>query len=305
VTGTDRTDLSTAERVVRRTTALGAYWSKAENREPVPLALGYAPPSSDPKNKMGAYATLESEPAVNTISASITAVYASGGLYGPTCVRLTTSSTNNHLYMRTAANSSSYPVTIPANKKWVLSLYAKLDDTGSPKTSGNMPVLLILGDGSSVNGPNFDLPNDGQWNRYQFAIDLSANASTTCRVRIYNRCFNSAGDTSFIIDGLQLEEDPGDGQATPFLDPGTSASTIQAQAELDRWWETLYHVRRRFYTFDVPINSALFSAAVPELGQFCSLQSDRFLLLDTPKKLFIRGLEFNYSKNLVTIEGWG
>lgn len=84
----------------------------------------------------------------------------------------------------------------------------------------------------------------------------------------------------------------------------TSAFDL-AQGEVDRWWSELYHVRRRFYTFDVKLNDEQFNAALPQLGQFCTLQSDRFKLLSTAKNLFIRRLKFNFSKNLLTVEGWG
>ena len=82
-------------------------------------------------------------------------------------------------------------------------------------------------------------------------------------------------------------------------------SVVLAQAEIDRWWSTLYNVRRRFYTFDAKLNDPMFNLALPQLGDFCTLQSDRFKLIDVPKNLFIRRLKQNLSKNLLTVEGWG
>ncbi len=91
----------------------------------------------------------------------------------------------------------------------------------------------------------------------------------------------------------------------PYYTDGSPSAFVLAQAEVNRWWNELYHVRRRFYTFSVKLNDNMFTTALPQLGEFCTLQSDRFKLIDTPKNLFIRGMEFNYSKNLLTIEGWG
>jgi hypothetical protein len=88
-------------------------------------------------------------------------------------------------------------------------------------------------------------------------------------------------------------------------DWGSPSAFDLAQQEVNRWWSELYYKRRRFYTFDVPLNDIEFQIKPPQLGEFCTLQSDRFKLLATPKNLFIRRLAFNYSKNLVTIEGWG
>jgi len=78
-----------------------------------------------------------------------------------------------------------------------------------------------------------------------------------------------------------------------------------AQQEVDRWWSELYYKRRRFYTFSVKLNDEQFNTTKIQLGDFCTLQSDRFKLLNIPKNLFIRRMEQNYSKNLLTIEGWG
>ncbi len=89
------------------------------------------------------------------------------------------------------------------------------------------------------------------------------------------------------------------------FDPSTGAAFALAQAEVNRWWNELYHVRRRFYTFNVQLNDEMFDTVLPQLSEFCTLQSDRFKLISTPKNLFIRRMEFNYSKNLLTIEGWG
>jgi len=89
------------------------------------------------------------------------------------------------------------------------------------------------------------------------------------------------------------------------FDPTTGEAFALALAEVNRWWNELYHVRRRFYTFDTPLNEDMFETLLPQLGGFCTLQSDRFKLLGIPKNLFIRRMEFNYSKNLLTIEGWG
>lgn len=94
-------------------------------------------------------------------------------------------------------------------------------------------------------------------------------------------------------------------EPTPIALTQDATSQSLAQDELDRWWDDLYDVRRRFYTFTVPINNSEFNTVQPQLGDVCSLQSDRFDLLATPKNLLIRGLLFNYSNNLLTIEGWG
>jgi hypothetical protein len=78
-----------------------------------------------------------------------------------------------------------------------------------------------------------------------------------------------------------------------------------AEQEVTRWWSELYYKRRRFYTFKVKLNDSQFDAGLPQLGEFCTIQSDRFKLIADPIILFIRRLEFNFSKNLLTIEGWG
>lgn len=79
----------------------------------------------------------------------------------------------------------------------------------------------------------------------------------------------------------------------------------RAQEQANFWWSDLYPVRRRFYTVDVPMNDPAFDSGLPQLGQFVSLQSDTFDLLATAKTLLISGLRFNFSTNLLTIEGWG
>jgi hypothetical protein len=78
-----------------------------------------------------------------------------------------------------------------------------------------------------------------------------------------------------------------------------------AQAEINRWWTTLYYKRRRFYKFDVSLNDPMFNVVLPQLGEVCSIQSDRFKLIDIPKNLFIRRLKMNFTKNLLTVTGWG
>ena len=78
-----------------------------------------------------------------------------------------------------------------------------------------------------------------------------------------------------------------------------------ANGEVQRWWTELYYKRRRFYTFDVAINDEQFILVKPQLGDFCTLQSDRFKLLDVPKNLLIQRLKYNLSKNLLTVIGWG
>ena len=86
---------------------------------------------------------------------------------------------------------------------------------------------------------------------------------------------------------------------------GSPSSFDLADGEVTRWWSELYYKRRRFYTFTVKLNDPQFNTVLPQLGDFCTLQSDRFKLLTDPKNLFIRRMEFNYSKNQLTIEGWG
>jgi hypothetical protein len=44
---------------------------------------------------------------------------------------------------------------------------------------------------------------------------------------------------------------------------------------------------------------------LPQLGEFCTLQSNRFRLIHEAKNLFIRRLKYNFAKNLLTVEGWG
>ncbi len=90
-----------------------------------------------------------------------------------------------------------------------------------------------------------------------------------------------------------------------FCDDSDCSSAALAQAEIDRWWSTLYHIRRRFYTFDVSLNDPIFNVVLPQLGEFCTVQSNRFKLIKIPKNLFMRRLKFNYSKSLLTVEGWG
>jgi hypothetical protein len=90
----------------------------------------------------------------------------------------------------------------------------------------------------------------------------------------------------------------------PYFEGSPNAFDL-AQQEVDRWWSELYYKRRRFYTFTVKLNDEQFNTQKIQLGDFCTLQSDRFKLLNTPKILFIRRMEQNYSKNLLTIEGWG
>ncbi|MGH8033800.1 MAG: hypothetical protein ACREO9_01150, partial [Lysobacterales bacterium] len=86
----------------------------------------------------------------------------------------------------------------------------------------------------------------------------------------------------------------------------SSGSNVIAQEEIDRWWTDLYPKRRRFYTFAVLINDSLFDdRPLPKLGDFCSLQSDNFDLLETPINLLIRKTRFNFSTGLLTIQGWG
>ena len=90
----------------------------------------------------------------------------------------------------------------------------------------------------------------------------------------------------------------------PYYDGSPNAFDLALQ-EVTRWWSELYYKRRRFYTFTVELNDSQFNSVLPQLGEFCTLQSDRFKLLTDPKNLFIRRMEFNYSKNQLTIEGWG
>jgi len=86
---------------------------------------------------------------------------------------------------------------------------------------------------------------------------------------------------------------------------GSPSSFDLAEGEVTRWWSELYYKRRRFYTFTVKLNDEQFNAVLPQLGDFCTLQSDRFKLIATPKNLFVRRMEYNYSKNQLTIVGWG
>lgn len=118
----------------------------------------------------------------------------------------------------------------------------------------------------------------------------------------------------------------------------TVASRSSALDEVNRWWSDLYPERRRFYKWTVLINDPLFddtlfeqwtadSVAItadsivhtadgssgaglgnnplPKLGVFCTLQSDRFDLINSPINLLIRRTRFNFSTGLMTLEGWG
>lgn len=110
-----------------------------------------------------------------------------------------------------------------------------------------------------------------------------------------------------------------------------------ALAELNRWWADLYPKRRRFFTFSVQINDPIFddvifqqwtadsititadsivhtadgssgaagTSSLPQPGDFCSLQSDTFGLLETALNLLIRRVRYDFSKGMITIEGWG
>jgi hypothetical protein len=86
---------------------------------------------------------------------------------------------------------------------------------------------------------------------------------------------------------------------------GLCDSYATGLAEINRWWSTLYYKRRRFYTFDVKLNDPSFNTVLPQLGDFVTIQSNRFRLINQPKNLFVRRLKFNFAKNLLTIEGWG
>lgn len=119
---------------------------------------------------------------------------------------------------------------------------------------------------------------------------------------------------------------------------GAYTSRSTSLDELNRWWADLYPNRRRFYTFTLHINDPLFDDVafeqwtadsiditadsidytadgssgeglgnnpLPKLGDFCSIQSDRFRLVASAKNLFIRRIRANYTTNLITIEGWG
>ena len=86
---------------------------------------------------------------------------------------------------------------------------------------------------------------------------------------------------------------------------GSPSSFDLAEGEVTRWWSELYYKRRRFYTFTVKLNDEQFNTTLMQLGNVCTLQSDRFKLIATPKNLFVRRMEFNYSKNQLTIVGWG
>lgn len=110
----------------------------------------------------------------------------------------------------------------------------------------------------------------------------------------------TADETTWTVDGTTHTADGTGGTAA------SKTSSELAQTEIDRWWAELYPLRRRFYSFATDLNNPLFdSAGPPQLGDVCELQSNLFDLLETPKKLLIRGLRFDYSNNLVTIEGWG
>ncbi len=78
------------------------------------------------------------------------------------------------------------------------------------------------------------------------------------------------------------------------FDLGSPSAFDLAQGEVDRWWNELYDVRRRFYTFTVKLNNDSFNAILPQLGSFCTLQSDRFKLLTVPKALMMRRMELNF-----------
>lgn len=116
----------------------------------------------------------------------------------------------------------------------------------------------------------------------------------------------TADTTSFTADATDHTAD-GSGGTTEVV-----TSNEIAQRYLDRWFCDIYPKRRRFYTFDVRMNDPVFDFRgrfrgnpLPRPSDFCTLQSDRFKLLETAVTLLIRRAKFNYSTGIVTIEGWG
>lgn len=111
----------------------------------------------------------------------------------------------------------------------------------------------------------------------------------------------TADDNTWTADSIVYKADGYGPGVTEF-----QTATQLAQREVDRWWSELYHVHRHFFTFDVQINDPLFDdSPLPQLGEICTLQSDRFDLLETAKNILIRRVKFNFSTGLLTIEGWG
>lgn len=90
--------------------------------------------------------------------------------------------------------------------------------------------------------------------------------------------------------------------STPWNITSDSAVGALALDELNRWWLQLYSIRRRFYTWQAELTE---ENAVLIQGQVVSLQSDRFKLLETAKKLTIRRLRFDLDNNILTVGGWG
>jgi len=111
----------------------------------------------------------------------------------------------------------------------------------------------------------------------------------------------TADDASWTADSIIYTAD-----GSPLSGEATATSKELAQQELDRWWADLYPQDRHFFTFDVQINNPDFDDdPFLHLGEFCTLQSDRFGLLETAMNLLIRRVKYNFSTGLLTIEGWG
>lgn len=114
-------------------------------------------------------------------------------------------------------------------------------------------------------------------------------------------------ETSWRADTTAITADDTDATADGYAPGGTPTTSIAlAQNEVDRWWADLYPRRRRFYSFNISMEDPLFNDnGVPQLGEFFTLQSETFDLLETEKNLLLRGVTHNYSQNLITFEGWG
>lgn len=141
----------------------------------------------------------------------------------------------------------------------------------------------------------------------QPVIDFYAKAATRDPIKL-NMSYSPSTEvnTSWTADALIPTADSIDYTADGFGATAFLTSAEIALVELDRWWAYLYNVRRRFYTFMVMLNDPLFSDdPLPALGDFVTLQSDLFDLLETPKNLLVRRLKFDFSNNQLTIEGWG
>lgn len=302
VSSADRFAMINKSIETRTTKPIIPFYAKSETRDPLPLALSYLEHGQasgrTSVNKAGPYATFETKPFFSDIARVTSSYDTSAGIFNPTALKMVSNNpTEGVVHLDT-----SYPLTLTANQKWVVSMYVRIDPASSPRSTLNFRMFLETVAGVRTSGFVTVTP-DNQYHRISFVADFTAISGTQFRVRLDNRAYDTA-DATMYVDGLQIELDDGSGQPTPFSDPVPS-STDLARTEVNRWFEELYPKRRRFYSFDVPMNDPQFNAGPPQLGAIMGLQSDTFKALDAPKNLLLRRIRNNYSRNTITLEGWG